>query len=377
MHDPAGYQVLPPPDLIHQPLRGRQEQTGIVVVQVTQAVVRLQAVQQADRAAFRFQDLRQLRQDADMLPPALRVVHPLPPGQQLRILLVEGNADEPVQQLPVRLRRFHHLRQLRHPHRRRFGEAAPVLHPQPPVQDPGQRQRDAQEGVRETDHAFDQRHQRPGQRPRHFTPEAESVHIADFIFPVPPRPPGDLPDLRVRQQPYALPVILLVLQEHHPPDRQVHAHGDGVRRHHDLGLALHEAVRLVPPHVRRQGSVDQGNPVSPRLQLRGHGVHPGLGEDDQRVPRLHRVRKPESGRFDLQRRHPLMPHHRQFVPAFADDPGQQLLRVRRGAGVDLLRAEPEDRRGPGAAPVPVRDHLALVDHRHVVAGLQVRHLDGR
>ena len=42
--------------------------------------------------------------------------------------------------------------------------------------------------------------------------------------------------------------------------------------------------------------------------------------------------------------------------------------------MDLLRAQAQDCRGPGAAPIPVRDHLALVDHRHIVAGLQVRHL---
>ena len=41
--------------------------------------------------------------------------------------------------------------------------------------------------------------------------------------------------------------------------------------------------------------------------------------------------------------------------------------------MDLIRAQSEDRGCPGTAPVPVGNHLALVDHRHVVMRLQVRH----
>ena len=71
-----------------------------------------------------------------------------------------------------------------------------------------------------------------------------------------------------------------------------------------------------------------------------------------------------------------MAHDGQLVPALLDDARQQRLRVRRGAGVDLVRAQAQDRRRPRAAPVPVGDHLAFVDHRHVVVGLQVGHLHG-
>ena len=129
-----------------------------------------------------------------MLPAAFRVVHGLPAEKQVRILLVKGNAQEPVQQPPVRLRCFHHSCQFRHADSGRLGEAALVLHADPLVQDAGQRQRNAQQGFREADYAFRQRQQRPGHCPGHFLAETEGIHIADLIFPVPAGTAGNLFD---------------------------------------------------------------------------------------------------------------------------------------------------------------------------------------
>ena len=105
-------------------------------------------------------------------------------------------------------------------------------------------------------------------------------------------------------------------------------------------------------------------------------MHPGLGKNDQRVPLPDTVGKMKSLLFHLQRRHPLMTDHGQLIPAVPDHGGQQLLRVGGGADVDLRGAKAQHRGGPGAAPVPVGDHLAFVNDRHVVLLFQIRHLDG-
>ena len=71
-----------------------------------------------------------------------------------------------------------------------------------------------------------------------------------------------------------------------------------------------------------------------------------------------------------------MPYDSQFIPAVLDDSGQEAFRIRGGTGMDLIRAQSENRGCPGTAAVPVRDHLALIDHRDIIVRLQVGHFHG-
>ena len=105
-------------------------------------------------------------------------------------------------------------------------------------------------------------------------------------------------------------------------------------------------------------------------------MHPCLGKDDQGVARPDGIRELEAVLFHFQGRHPLMPYDGQLVPAVPDDLRQETFGVRGGAGMDLFRTKPQDGRRPGTAPVPVRDHLALIDDRDIIVCFQVSHLHG-
>ena len=85
---------------------------------------------------------------------------------------------------------------------------------------------------------------------------------------------------------------------------------------------------LIPSDIRRKRAVDQGNPVPEAFQFRRHGMHAGFGKDDQGIPRAHGFRELESFLLNDQRRHPFMPDNGQFISAFRDNPGQQLLGIR-------------------------------------------------
>lgn len=64
--------------------------------------------------------------------------------------------------------------------------------------------------------------------------------------------------------------------------------------------------------------------------------------------------------------------HLITVSAAGDDAQEKVLGLRGGAEVDLRRQDPQNGPGPGIAPLPVGDHLTLVDHSHLVGLFQVQ-----
>ena len=61
-----------------------------------------------------------------------------------------------------------------------------------------------------------------------------------------------------------------------------------------------------------------------------------------------------------------MPDLLPCVAGALNDADEKIARLGRGAEMHLRREHAEDRARPGKAALPVGDHLALVDHRHVV-----------
>ena len=64
--------------------------------------------------------------------------------------------------------------------------------------------------------------------------------------------------------------------------------------------------------------------------------------------------------------------HLRAVPAAFNQTQKQVLGLRSGAEVDLRGQNAQDGPGPGVAPLRVGDHLALVNHRHVIAPPQLQ-----
>ena len=114
MNDALGDQALAALDLLQHVVRLFQKQPGVVVVQVAAPVIGLQAVQHGGDAVVRVRGLGQFRDHVDVFVRALGPVHGLPAGQQVLLLLVEGDAEEAVQQRLVGAGRLQHGRQRRH-----------------------------------------------------------------------------------------------------------------------------------------------------------------------------------------------------------------------------------------------------------------------
>ena len=66
----------------------------------------------------------------------------------------------------------------------------------------------------------------------------------------------------------------------------------------------------------------------------------------------------------------------EAVAAASDEPNKDILRLGRRAQMHFRSLYAEDRPGPGVAPLGVFDHLAFVDDRHIVAGLQIQFFRG-
>ena len=60
------------------------------------------------------------------------------------------------------------------------------------------------------------------------------------------------------------------------------------------------------------------------------------------------------------------------VAAALDQTNQQILRFGCGAQMDLRRQYAQNGAGPGVTPLPVRDHLTLVDDRCLKTALQIQ-----
>ena len=102
-----------------------------------------------------------------------------------------------------------------------------------------------------------------------------------------------------------------------------------------------------------------------RTQILGHGKHPELRERDKRVAGLYVV-KINFPAHAHERRFAQMPDLLPRVAGALNDADQKIARLGRGAEMHLRREHAEDRARPGKAALPVGDHLALVDHRHIV-----------
>ena len=64
--------------------------------------------------------------------------------------------------------------------------------------------------------------------------------------------------------------------------------------------------------------------------------------------------------------------HLHTVPTALNEADEQLLGLRGGAQVHLGGEHPQNRPGPGVPPLGVGDHLALVDHRRLIAALEIQ-----
>ena len=104
-------------------------------------------------------------------------------------------------------------------------------------------------------------------------------------------------------------------------------------------------------------------------------MHVPPRKNDQGIPGMYVIRETEDLLLEDKRRLPFMVDHFTAVAALIDQPAQQLLRGRRGAYMDLPRADSHDGCRPGPAALIIGHHLGLVDHGHIIALLEIQHLD--